>query len=85
MSALVLISYICYNHFGGDYMRKVVKSICPVLSKEVSIDVDYYPVKQELKIGKVIYQKGLSSCNYRNQGLCKEKKCPVYENAPQNI
>ena len=66
-------------------MQKLVKGICPVLNREVAIDVEYHPIKQSLESGKTLYQKGLSSCNYRNQGLCKEKSCPVSKNAPEII
>lgn len=63
-------------------MRKVVKGICPVLNKAFDITINYIDAST---FEKKCYVKGTFSCNYRNQKLCKEKKCPVYENAPQNI
>ena len=63
-------------------MRKVVKGICPVLNKEVAIDVEYCNASD---LNRTVYAKGRFSCDYTDVVDCNANKCPLYEKAPQNI
>lgn len=63
-------------------MQKVVKGICPVLNRGVDITINYHDASTFE--GKC-YVKGRFSCDYRKETSCVAGKCPIYQNAPENI
>lgn len=63
-------------------MQKVVKGICPVLNGMVSISVNYLDAST---FEGECHVKGLYHCPYADDIDCNADKCPIYENAPENI
>ena len=75
-----------YNRKEVFKVVKTIKGYCPTQGQEFSIDVNYIESTSAISNART-YNKGLSVCDYLNDGNdCPVKdSCPLIESAPNSI